>query len=266
MLEQGIGKVAKFGERHPWVLPGSLRALIERVTKLNPAAEGPSFSDSVRIPWNEIAGRMHELPPPHEIIKLLDVGKATARAQEVLTKRKVRLVAGEPGAEGGRLWEPSPWVAEIAQTMKPARVLDLGCGSGRDAVFLASLGCEVTAIDRLPEAVEMASQLADRYGLNIQTIAGDAFTWEATQGFDLVISVYFHDPRLSGWIAKALAPGGKWGLEAFTPTHREKFGKPGVGAVLSPEELENLGFRVHSAEEAWRPNGRHTLRALLELA
>lgn len=265
MFLQRVRKVAEFGERHERVLPGSLGPLIERVTKLNPGAEGPSFSDSVRIPWNELMSRVHELPPPHEIIKLLDVGKATVRAQEVLSKRKVRLVAGEPGADGGRLWEPSPWVAEIAPTMKPARVLDLGCGSGRDAVFLASLGWEVTAMDRLPEAVAMATELAQRYDLSINGIVGDVFTNEAIEGFDLILSVYFHDPRLPAWIAKALAPGGKWLVEAFTPTHRAKFGKPSGSAVLSGEDLENLGFRIHKAEEAWRPNGRHTLRALLEL-
>lgn len=53
-------------------------------------------------------------------------------------------------------------------------ILDIGCGSGSDAVFLAALGFQVKALDISPAALELVKEKADRAGVNVETLHGSA--------------------------------------------------------------------------------------------
>jgi SAM-dependent methyltransferase len=55
----------------------------------------------------------------------------------------------------------------------PGRALDIGCGSGRDAVYLAKRGWQVTGLDFAPEGLEKAKQRAAEQGANIEWVQGD---------------------------------------------------------------------------------------------
>jgi SAM-dependent methyltransferase len=59
---------------------------------------------------------------------------------------------------------------------RPQRVLELGCGDGVNAVFMAGRGCQVTAVDISPTALEMAREKQRGAGVEIQFIEGDIFT------------------------------------------------------------------------------------------
>jgi SAM-dependent methyltransferase len=68
------------------------------------------------------------------------------------------------------LWRP---LFEGPDAMEPGRALDIGCGSGRDAVHLAGRGWEVTAIEFVDKALAMAKQRATDEGVEVRWIRGD---------------------------------------------------------------------------------------------
>ena len=101
---------------------------------------------------------------------------------------------GDPGPanEGDiyRLWRPERYIAELLDDRTPGRVLDLGCGQGRDAVYLADRGWQVTAIDHLPDAIDRARLLQERYApdTDIDWRIGDYADVDFA-GFDVLLSV-----------------------------------------------------------------------------
>lgn len=125
---------------------------------------------------------------------------------------------------------PSAWVVRWAPLMTRGRVLDLACGAGRHARYLAGLGHQVTAIDREPQSLESI-----RF---IQADLEDGSPWpldgERFQG--IVATNYLHRP-LFPLIVDALAPGGVLIYETFMQGN-ERYGKPSNPAfLLAPGEL-----------------------------
>ncbi|SDN12982.1 Methyltransferase domain-containing protein [Allokutzneria albata] len=106
--------------------------------------------------------------------------------------------------------------------IKPCRVLDLGCGPGRNAVHLAEAGFDVTAVDLSPAAIAWGEERAREAGVEIEFHCGDAFTDTALGQYDLVYdSGCFHHlaphRRISylGLLDRVLAPGCLFGLACF---------------------------------------------------
>ncbi|MER7110507.1 class I SAM-dependent methyltransferase [Streptomyces sp. NPDC000229] len=107
----------------------------------------------------------------------------------------------------------------------PGRALDLGCGPGRNALHLASLGFEVDAVDLSPVAIAWAEERAREAGAAVRFHRGDAFTLvgtELTGTYDLIYDsgCFHHLPphRRVSYLAlldQALAPGGHFGLTCF---------------------------------------------------
>ncbi|MEU7283145.1 class I SAM-dependent methyltransferase [Streptomyces sp. NPDC045431] len=130
-----------------------------------------------------------------------------------------------------------------------ARVLDLGCGPGRNALYLASLGCEVDAVDLSPAAVAWAEERAREAGAKVRFHCGDAFDadWTAQRPggpYDLVYDsgCFHHLPphRRVSYLAlldRVLAPGGRFGLACFAA------GPGGMGS-----ELPDTAFYRRSRE------------------
>ena len=109
-------------------------------------------------------------------------------------------------------------------------VLDIACGSGRHARFLAGLGYSVTAVDREPQAIESVRFLqADLEDGRPWPLPGERF-----QG--IVVANYLHRPLLAR-LLESLAPGGVLIYETFMAGN-ERFGKPSNPAfLLRPGEL-----------------------------
>lgn len=107
----------------------------------------------------------------------------------------------------------------------PGRALDLGCGPGRNALRLASLGFEVDAVDLSPAAIAWAEDRAREAGAGVRFHCGDAFTLTASElsgPYDLIYDsgCFHHLPphrRISylGLLDRALAPGGHLALTCF---------------------------------------------------
>jgi len=121
--------------------------------------------------------------------------------------------------------EPNAYLREQAQKRLKAgaKVLVPGDGYGRNGLWLAKQGCELTTIDVSPVGVERARNDAKRAGLALQILLGDVNTWDWPKSeFDATVSIYLHLPpeQRSGvhrQMFEALRPGGIVILEAFTP-------------------------------------------------
>lgn len=134
---------------------------------------------------------------------------------------------------------PSPWVVRHAQSI-PARgkVLDLACGSGRHARFLAGLGYPVLAVDRDAEALAGLSTIE---GITTRLLDLEGEEWPlAGQVFDgIVVTNYLWRPRLPDVLA-LLAPGGVLIYETFM-VGNAAYGKPSnPDFLLQAGELRQL--------------------------
>lgn len=109
---------------------------------------------------------------------------ATARATEWDARYGESDGATWSGRPNGRL------VAEIAE-LQPGRVLDVGCGEGADAIWLAERGWEVTAIDVSDVAIGRAQKAAEWAGASVEWLCGDALqTALPPRSYDLVSMQY----------------------------------------------------------------------------
>ena len=145
-------------------------------------------------------------------------------------------------ATRGMVWgtDPNRFLADYATGLTPRRVLDLGCGQGRNAVWLATQGHRVTGIDLSPVAIEQARRMAaDRTVDALFEVANVVEDWMPPPGaFDLVVLSYLqlppHDRRVAhAKAAEAVAPGGTLWLIA----HHSDNITDGVGGPPYPEVL-----------------------------
>ena len=221
---------------------------------------------AVNIPFDELRERLHELPPRGRPLFLY--GPKAGEAESFLAQKpRWRLfhcdeplpVEGLTREPGPPLWRPSPWLEEhCGRIPEGGRVLDLGVGSGRDAVFLALRGHRVEGVDRLPEAVERALDLARRWKVPLE-----ARVRELTQGslpanrYDALLAFHFQSRELYGDMRRALRPGGLFIGEAFM-LGQEKRGSPrDPRRLLRPGELAEAfeGFEILARREGERPQG-----------
>jgi SAM-dependent methyltransferase len=146
----------------------------------------------------------------------------------------------------------SSWVARWAPLIRRGAVLDLACGSGRHARLLASLGHEVIAIDRDPQALAAAAGEGILIVQHDLEAPGAAWPFAPHSMDGIVVTNYLHRP-LFGQLAASLAPDGVLIYETFARGN-EIFGKPSnPGFLLSPGELLGLaghgGLRVVAYED-----------------
>ena len=91
--------------------------------------------------------------------------------------------------------EASPVVLAALEGLEPGRALDLGCGSGRHAAWLADRGWRVTAIDFSSEALRQARERAAELAVDVDWIEADLVSYEPPRAaFDLVLLAYIHVP------------------------------------------------------------------------
>jgi len=114
------------------------------------------------------------------------------------------------------VWKTEPnqfLVAEVAD-LPPGRALDVACGEGRNAVWLAARGWHVTGADFSPVGLTKARRLAVEHDVEVDWVEADVVEWDPPAGaFDLVIVFYLHLPsddrhRVMVHVQSALAAGG----------------------------------------------------------
>ena len=108
---------------------------------------------------------------------------------------------------------PNQFVAEIAGALPPGRALDLACGEGRNAIWLARQGWTVTGVDFSQVGLDKGRRLAEQAGVEVRWVHADLRSWQAPEPQDLVVLSYLQLPApdmaaVVGHGAAALAPGG----------------------------------------------------------
>jgi len=146
----------------------------------------------------------------------------------------------EPGYAYGT--EPNRFLASVADRIPRGKVLCLAEGEGRNAVYLAGLGYQVTAVDTSTVGLAKAEALAHERGVSIETVNADLAEYPIEAGeWQGVVSIFCHLPpvvraALHERCLRGLAPGGVFALEGFTPRQLEL----GTGGPKSRELLMEL--------------------------
>jgi SAM-dependent methyltransferase len=167
-------------------------------------------------------------------------------------------------AESDLLWgaEPNRLFAAVVGEWEPGRALDLAAGEGRNAIWLARKGWDVTAVDFSPVAVERGKAVARDLGTIVRFEVADLLDFEPQPaGFDLVSILYLHLESdhlrlVHERAALALAPGGRVVVIGHDVRNIEEgVGGPQEASVLlSPETVagELHGCEIERAETVRR--------------
>jgi SAM-dependent methyltransferase len=157
---------------------------------------------------------------------------------------------------------PSEFLIAETEVLPPGRALDVACGAGRNAVWLARRGWRVTGVDFSDVALRAARELAASAGVEVEWIEADAVTWIPPRGaYDLVTVMYLQLPAAErraalGHAAGAVAPGGTLlvvGHDLLNLT--EGWGGPTQAVVLfTPDDVvgEIGGLVIESARRVRR--------------
>jgi len=204
--------------------------------------------NAANIPLEELDARVHELARPYDPLTVFDT--CEVRAEQAAADLKARgrdetqIVHGEEWLHTGpvvsgpatiRLWRPHDLLVEairLAPRVAPGsaqpRALDLACGAGRDAVYMAMQGFDVDAFDILPDALDRCRDLARRNGVTVNTDVRDVEQAPSLgrDTYDLICVFNFLYRPLMPAIAAAIRPGGLVVYETFLEGQRERFGKP----------------------------------------
>jgi len=147
---------------------------------------------------------------------------------------------GAPGYAYGTA--PNDFLVAVAGQIPPGRVLSLGEGEGRNAVFLAARGHDVVAVDQSEVGLAKARRLAAERGVRIETICADLASFAIQpNAWAGIVSVFCHLPKslrpsLHAAVVRGLQPGGVFILEAYT---QRQLGR-GTGGPSVPELLLSL--------------------------
>jgi 2-polyprenyl-3-methyl-5-hydroxy-6-metoxy-1,4-benzoquinol methylase len=157
-------------------------------------------------------------------------------------------------AEVENLWAVKPnrfLVGEVAE-LAPGRALDLACGEGQNAIWLASLGWDVTGVDYSEVAIAKARTRAERDGVAVDFRCADLVEFEPEPGaYDFVLIFYLHiSPHerreVLAKATKALTPGGTLIFVGHDLTNMtEGVGGPSDPSIhVTPDEIASELPRV----------------------
>lgn len=170
--------------------------------------------------------------------------------------------------------EPNDFLRQQVSSLKKGKLLTLAEGEGRNAVFLAKLGFDVTAVDASIKGLNKAQLLASQNEVTITTVHADLADYDlGEQKWDSVVSIFapFGSTLrkvLHRDIVKSLKPGGTFLIEAYTP-EQIRFGTGGGNdpdTMMTPSqlagELKGLTFDLLQQSEREVVEGKyHTGRA-----
>ncbi len=153
--------------------------------------------------------------------------------------------------------DPNPFLAEMLDGAAPGRAVDLGCGEGRHAIWLARLGWQATGVDFSKVALDKAARWAEREGVEVDWVLADATSFVAAGPVDLVVVSFLHLPgdsrrrvlaEASGW----LGPGGRIFVVGYDASNATTGGTGfrDPERLFSPDDVaaELVGLRIERAD------------------
>jgi 2-polyprenyl-3-methyl-5-hydroxy-6-metoxy-1,4-benzoquinol methylase len=175
-------------------------------------------------------------------------------------KWEERLSDGRHAETTGR---PNRVLVAAVEGLPPGRALDLACGAGRNAVWLAEQGWSVTGVDFSAVGLAAARRLAREHGAEVQWIEADVLEWmPAVEAFELVLVLYLQLPAMERRLvleraASAVTPGGMLLVLGHDSSNLiEGYGGPKNPDVLfTAEEVaaQLQALQVKRAERVERP-------------
>jgi len=159
---------------------------------------------------------------------------------------------GEDGDVFSR--KPNAFLVEMTRQRKPGTALDVGMGQGRNSIYLAQQGWDVTGLDPADEGVRQAKAEADRLGLKIhaEITTFEQFDFGEAR-WDLIILTYEPTKAIAPKVERALKPGGAVIVEDRHLDTRRVW----PAGTFNNNELVSLfpGLRVLRYEDVWaRPD------------
>ena len=181
-------------------------------------------------------------------------------------------------ASADKVWSgnPNPRLVEHVADLPPGEALDVGCGEGADAIWLASQGWQVTAIDvstvALDRAATRAAEVGPDVAARITWRQADVLSWDpAPLQFDVVSAQFMHLPEdaresLHCRLAAAVRPGGTLLIVGHHPSDLEttagRWNCPGllftadeIAAILDPDQWQVIVAGAPK-RQATDPEGR----------
>jgi hypothetical protein len=228
------------------------------------------YPDSVNIPADELTQRIAELRSKEHAVFVVGRDASASEAIRILAASGRKWVSVELATADefvrSRLWRPSSWLEECLPEIAPGDALDLGCGGGRDAVYLAASGWNVHAVDHLPDCATRGKLFASHYledkvASRIQWETADLRSpdWSPGKSVSLLTAMRFYDRNLMAKLVGWLSPGGSILVEAFTSKRREDIGRPSSpDRVTTYEELRRV-FRDLEILRLEESEGGHTV-------
>ncbi|MCK4178003.1 class I SAM-dependent methyltransferase [Aciditerrimonas ferrireducens] len=182
-------------------------------------------------------------------------------------------MSGEAPAPEGAMWderfaqaswptEPDPLLVEAVADLPPGRALDLGSGPGRNGLWLAQQGWQVTLLDASRVALEQATARAAELRVTVEVRYEDAFAFADPPGsFELVVVANLHPgperlPAVLDRAATALVPGGHLFVVGHDLAMLGRTGPPDPERLLTVERLVAAMpslVRVERVERRRRP-------------
>ncbi len=162
-----------------------------------------------------------------------------------------------------RVWsaEPDPLLVELTKELAHGTAIDLGCGPGRNAIWLASHGFEVTGVDSSTVGLKQAAERAAAAGVRLSLVVADLLEYQVARGaFDLAVVANLHPgSKALGQILAGAAEGLRLGGHLFViGHHRDDLGKHGPPdpELLYTEDLLRhvtpVGLQVERLERVER--------------
>jgi SAM-dependent methyltransferase len=159
---------------------------------------------------------------------------------------------------------PNRWVEQEVTGLPPGRALDLACGEGRNALWLAGRGWQVTAVDFSPVAIEKARRLQEAVAVQVDWVCADVLAFRTEDEVDLALLCYLQlpaDQRRTAvrQAAAGLAPGGVLLVIGHDSTNlQDGYGGPQDPSVLFTAtdvaaDLADTPLVVERAEAVRRP-------------
>jgi tellurite methyltransferase len=160
---------------------------------------------------------------------------------------------------------PNPLLIETAKRLKPGKALDLACGTGRNALWLAEQGWSVTAVDGAPAAIEILRQRASEKGIHVDARVADLGSGEyqiEPSSWDLIAISYYLQRNLFEPAKCGVAPRGV----LLAIVHIDEPGEEPTYKRLRAGELESYfhGWEILHYYEG-KPNDRAHKRSVAEI-